>query len=95
MQGSLTVLGHVGPMACSKNEASEGWLLSGPLLRGFLSWASCLRVQGTSFKAERLSPLVQLVSWRDGWTGGKGGRGQPGLAAASFWVVFGGHRLSL
>lgn len=37
VQGSLAVLGHVSPMACSKKEASEGWLLSGPLLRGLLS----------------------------------------------------------
>lgn len=45
VQGSLSVSGHVGPMACSGMEASEGCLLSGPLLRGLLqphasgSWA--------------------------------------------------------
>lgn len=40
------MLGHVGPMACSEKEAFEGWLPSGPLLRGFLS---CVVPQGLGY----------------------------------------------
>lgn len=68
MQGSLAVLGHVGPMACSEKEASEGWLLSGPLLRGFLSG---LMPQGPEYFLQSYKISVACLPEGPEW--GKGG----------------------
>lgn len=58
------MLGHVGPMACSGMEASEGRLLSGPLSsQGFSSPMPQGR-EHFPFKAAKLPLLMQLVSPR-------------------------------
>lgn len=66
------MLGHVGPMACSKKEASEGWLLSGPLLRGCLSG---LMPRGPGYFLQSCKIItVSAACLLEGWLGMGQGR---------------------
>lgn len=64
-------------------------------------WPHALGVLGTSFKAARLWPLLELVSWRGSWAWGKGER-RLLLLNQGLWLPYlglgfgeGGHKLSL
>lgn len=85
------MLGHVGPMACSEKEASEGWLPSGPLLRGLLSG---LMPRGSWVLPSKLQDYRHYWSLSPGGAAEHGAKekedfaplSQPGLAVALFGV---------